>query len=157
MQEQTRDLAKRAALAVLPWAAGLVVLLTFTGLVPCCNFLVFPLAALGLGYLIAARLDLSPTPETKQSVALTIGLTVGAGATIAALIMQGITLGFVAPLGFSSSRSTTNLLASSLGLGISLIITMLVTVIGGLLFGAIFGILGGYLALERRLPRESYY
>jgi len=161
MQEQSRDLAKRTALAALPWAAGLAAILTFTGIIPCCNFLVFPLAALGLGYLLTTRLDHSPTPEAKQSSALTIGLTIGAiatvAATIAALITQGITLGFVALLGLTSSRSSLDLLTSSLGVGVSLLINLIVTVVGGLLFGALFGILGSYLAFDRQRRPEAYY
>jgi hypothetical protein len=161
MQEQSLDLARRTTLAALPWAAGFAAILTFTGIIPCCNFLVFPLGTAGLGYLAATRLGLSPAPETKQSLALTIGLTVGAIATVAAviasLITQGISLGIVALLGLSSNRSSFDLLASSLGIGVSLVVGLLVTVIGGLIFGAIFGILGSYLALDRQRPRESYY
>ncbi len=161
MQEQSLDLAKRAALLALPWAAGFAAILTFTGIIPCCNFLVFPLGALALGYLTATRLGLHPTQEAKQSFALTIGLTIGALTTVAALIAslvtQGISLGIVALLGISSSQSGFDLLTSSLGIGVSLLVTLLVTVIGGLIFGVIFGCLGSYLALDRQRPRESYY
>lgn len=161
MQEQSLDLAKRAALSALPWAAGFAVILIFTGIIPCCNFLAFPIGTLGLAYLTATRLSLYPTPETKQSAAITIGLTVGVIATIAAviaaLITQAISLGFIALLGFSGSRSPFDLLSSSLGFGISLVIGLLVTIVGGLIFGTLFGILGAYLALDRQRPRESYY
>jgi hypothetical protein len=162
MQEQSRDLAKQTALSALPWGLGLAVLLTFTGIIPCCNFLIFPLAALGLGYLITTRLDLYPTPETKQSLALTIGGTIGGlvtvAAVIAALITQVISIGFFALLGLSSgSRSNFSLLAGGLGFGVSLAVNLIITIIGGLIFGVIFGILGSYLALDRQRQPENYF
>jgi len=157
MQEQSLDLARRTALAALPWTAGFAVILTFTGIIPCCNFLVFPLGTLGLGYLTATRLGLYPTPEAKQSFALTIGAIATVAAVIASLITQGISLGFVALLGFAGGRSNFNLLTSGLGVGVSLVINLIVTIIGGLIFGAIFGVLGSYLALERQRRPEAYY
>lgn len=162
MQEQSRDLARQTALAALPWAIGLAVALTFTGIIPCCNLLVFPLAALGLGYLITPRLNLYVTPETKGSLALTIGLTIGGlttvAATIAALITQVISVGFIALLGLSSSsRSNLSLLSGSLGFGISLIVTLIITVVASLIFGTLFAMLGSYLAFDRQRRPESYF
>jgi hypothetical protein len=161
MQGQSLGLAKRTVLWALPWAAGFAAILTFTGIIPCCNFLIFPLGALGLGYLAVTRLEPYSTPETKQSLALTIGATIGVvatvAATIASLITQGISLGLITLLGFANSRSGFDLLSGSLGVGISLIVTLFVTVIGGLIFGILFGTLGSYLAFDRQRPRESYY
>jgi len=161
MQEQSLDLAKRTALVALPWAAGFAAILTFTGVIPCCNFLIFPLGALGLGYLTATRLGLAPTLETRQSLALTVGLTIGALATvattIAALITQGITLGLFALLGVGGGGSATDLLSSGFGFGVSLLVNLIVTIVGGLIFGAIFGCLGSYFALDRQRQPEAYY
>jgi len=157
MQEQSLDLAKRTALMALPWAAGFAAILTFTGVIPCCNFLIFPLGALGLGYLTATRLGLASTPETRQSLALTVGLTIGALATVAALITQGITLGLFALLGVGGGGSATDLLSSGFGFGVSLLVNLIVTIVGGMIFGAIFGCLGSYLALDRQRRPEAYY
>lgn len=161
MQEQSLDLAKRTALVALPWAAGFAAILTFTGIIPCCNFLLFPLGALGLGYLTATRLGLAPTPETRQGLTLTVGLTIGAlatvAATIAALITQGITLGLFALVGVVGGGSTTSLLSSGFGFGVSLLVNLIVTIGGGLIFGVVFGCLGSYLALDRQRRPEAYY
>lgn len=161
MQEQSLDLAKRTALVALPWAAGFAAILTFTGIIPCCNFLIFPLGALGLGYLTATRLGLAPIPETRQALTLTVGLTIGGlatvAATIAALITQGISLVIFALLGIVGGSSSTNLLSSGFGFGVSLLVSLIATIVGGLIFGALFGCLGSYLALDRQQRTEAYY
>lgn len=145
MQEQSLDLAKRTALAALPWVAGLTAILTITNLIPCCNLLLFPLGALGLGYLITSRLGIYPTPEMKHSSMLTIGATIG----------QALSLAFLAFL--SRSGSGFDLLPGGLGLGVSLLLGLLFTIGGGLVFGTLFGFLGSLIALGQQRPRESYY
>jgi hypothetical protein len=157
--QQSYGLTKRAALAALPWAGGLVAVLIVTGFVPCCGLIVFPAGAFGIAYYLTPRLGVYPTPETKSSLALNIGLGIGLAAmgslVIATLIGQLLGLLFTSMIG-ALQRDLSSL---AFGLSFSLaflFVYLAVAIAGGTVIGILCAYLGSLLGLDQVRPAQYY-
>lgn len=154
------DLSQSAARAALPYAAGFAAVLTLTGLIPCCGFLVFPAGAAGMAYLVTPKLGVFPTPQAKTNFALYIGLGIGAMAAAALLVssivggLLSLALGSVLVGLFANSPLDV---AYTAGSGIvQLIFNIIGSIFAGVLFGILFSFLGSYFALDRNQGTQGY-
>jgi hypothetical protein len=159
MDQPSSDLAKRAALAALPWAGGLAAVLVVTGFVPCCGLIVFPASALGIAYYLTPRLGVYPTPETKNSLALNIGMGIGLAAMGSLVLATAV--GQLLGLLFTSVIGALQRDLSSLAFGLSFslaffFVYLLVAIVGGAVIGILCAYLGALLGLNQVRPAEYY-
>ena len=153
MQQPSGQLIGAAARVSVPYAAGFAAVLTITGLIPCCGFLVFPAGSALIGYLVAPRLQsFMPPGQTTTNNALYSGVGVGAAATVA-LVIAAI-IGGILSIAFSGlitglTGSFGDFAPAAAGGVIGIIAGIFGALIGGAIFGTLFGFLGSYLALNR--------
>lgn len=158
MQQTSADVTKGAARVALPWIGGLTLLLTLTGLVPCCGLIVFPLGTFGIAYLVTPQLGLYAMPETKNGLALNIGIGIGllamAALVVATLVSQLLGIALVGVLGIAGGDP----LGLAFGLSFSLLFVLfyvVAAIVGGALVGILAAFLGALVGLDR--PQPAHY
>lgn len=159
MQQSSTELTKQTIAASLPWAAGLAGILFVTGFIPCCGFILFPAGVIGMAYLLVPKFGLAPTPETKNALALHIGLGLGitsTGALVLATLCSQL-LGFLFIGAASAFSRDISSLAVGLSFGLfSLLAYLAVAIVGGMVVGTLCGFLGSLIAFDRA-PQHHYY
>ena len=152
MDPQALELSKNSARASLPYAAGLAVVFTIMGVIPCLggcvNFLLSLGGYIAVGYLITPKMTGFPVGQSKAMLALYIGLgvmvTVTVGFLIASLIDGLLGMAFSSLL--SSSRGVFGRAASGF---VGLILGLIGAFVWGAIAGTLLSFLGSFLALNR--------
>ena len=160
MDPQAMDLSKNAGRAALPYAAGAAVIYLVIGLIPCLggcvNFFLSLGAFIGIAYFITPKLTYFPPGQSRNMLALYIGIGVAvvttAGFVIASLI-SGL-LGMALSTAIGSIGSNQNVFGAATGGLLGLIISLFVVTLWGLFAGTGLAFLGSYLAFNR-MPQQN--